>query len=198
MNYDDILNSELRRFKLDIASASRRLLADYASEIEHWNKAVNLTALHGSLLVRRLLVEPAWVGQCLQMAGTLLDVGSGNGSPGIPLSLTRNFERVLLVEPRTRRAAFLRHVIGKLSLCHTEVARERIEAIPPGSIEPDWITMQAIEPTEDILACLNKLKSETTRVVWITSKENSPFSKAERIDVPGSTTKIWVFRLDQT
>lgn len=198
MNYDDILNSELHRLNLDIPSGSRRLLADYASEIEHWNKAVNLTALHGSSLIRRLVVEPVWAGQELQMTGTLLDVGSGNGSPGIPLSITGNLERVVLVEPRMRRVAFLRHVIAKLSLRNAEVLRERIESVPADHVHPDWITMQAIDPTGDILDALNRVRSETTRVVWITSKENPPTSKAEKIELPESATKIWIFRLDQT
>ena len=39
--------------------------------------------------------------------GTLLDVGSGNGSPGLVMALLRDDLDVTLLEPRTRRWAFL-------------------------------------------------------------------------------------------
>jgi 16S rRNA (guanine527-N7)-methyltransferase len=41
-------------------------------------------------------------------AGSLLDVGSGNGSPGLVLALLRPDLEVTLLEPRRRRWAFLR------------------------------------------------------------------------------------------
>jgi 16S rRNA G527 N7-methylase RsmG len=44
----------------------------------------------------------------LPEAGTLLDVGSGNGSPGLVLALLRDDLDVTLLEPRLRRWAFLR------------------------------------------------------------------------------------------
>ena len=197
MNFDEILSRELVRWNLGIPVEVRHQLSEYASELERWNRAVNLTALNGEALVRRLIVEPIWVGGRLQMSGTLVDVGSGNGSPGIPLSVTREFERVVLVEPRLRRAAFLRHIVAKLSLRNIEVARDRIENLP-GPVAADWISMQAIEPTEDILVALNRIRKETTRVVWFTSRDLPPVSGAEEICPPRSSSKIWVFQLDQT
>ena len=40
--------------------------------------------------------------------GSLIDVGSGNGSPGLVLALVRDDLEVTLLEPRARRWAFLR------------------------------------------------------------------------------------------
>ena len=197
MNFDEILSGELVRLNLDVPAEIRHQLSEYASEIKRWNSALNLTALKGEALVRRLIVEPIWVGSRLQMTGTLVDVGSGNGAPGIPLSLTREFDRVVLVEPRLKRAAFLRHIAAKLSLRNIQIARDRIEDLQ-GPMHADWITMQAIEPREDILVALDRIRMETTRVVWLTSKDIPPVSAAEQICLPGSSSKIWVFQLDQT
>ncbi len=198
MNLADVLNTELHRCELDLPAAARHQLLDYAGEIQHWNRAVNLTALNGEMLVRRLIAEPIWIGFQLQMTGTLVDVGSGNGSPGIPLALTREFKEVFLMEPRLKRAVFLRHLIAKLALRNVEVVRERIEDVPGGRICADWITLQAIEPKEDILHALKEVATKTTHVVWITSKETPPVSSAEMIRVPQSTSKVWLFQLDQT
>jgi 16S rRNA (guanine527-N7)-methyltransferase len=56
----------------------------------------------------RLLVADVLPAAPLPEAGSLLDVGSGNGSPGLVLALVRDDLEVTLLEPRARRWAFLR------------------------------------------------------------------------------------------
>jgi 16S rRNA (guanine(527)-N(7))-methyltransferase RsmG len=192
-----MLDREFYQAGLEIPAYSRQQLVSYATEIQHWNKAVNLTSLSGLALVRRLIVDPVWVGQHLQMAGVVCDVGSGNGSPGIPLSVTRDFSSANLIEPRMKRAAFLRHVIAKVKLTNVAVHRCRIEAIPEKTLFSDWITLQAVDPTPTLRENLRRIAMETTRVVWITSIGAPPVANARKFEIPGSTTKIWVFQLDQ-
>jgi len=197
VSFGEILRREFDELDLDIPLYSQQLLASYASEIEHWNKAVNLTSLSGSALIRRLIVDPVWAGQYLQMDGVVCDVGSGNGSPGIPMSITRKFSSTNLIEPRMKRAVFLRHVIAKFRLTDIVVHRCRIEEMPEKTLFSDWITLQAIDPTPTLNANLRRIGTETTRVVWITSVVTPPVADARGFEIPGSTTKIWVFRLDQ-
>lgn len=197
MPFAELLRAELRERALEIPESAQQQLALYAREIEHWNKAVNLTSLSGSALIRRLIVDPVWVGQYLQMGGVVSDVGSGNGSPGIPLHMTRKFSSTNLIEPRMKRAVFLRHVIAKVGLTDVAVHRCRIEAMPEKAVLSDWITLQAIDPTPTLNFNLRRVATKTTRVVWITSIAKPPAANAEKLEIPGSTTKIWVFRLDQ-
>ena len=56
----------------------------------------------------RLLVAEVLPAVLLPEAGSLLDVGSGNGSPGLVFALVRDDLEVTLLEPRARRWAFLR------------------------------------------------------------------------------------------
>jgi len=192
-----MLRREFDQLELDIPLYSQQLLASYASEIDHWNKSVNLTSLSGSGLIRRLIVEPVWAGRYLQMGGVVCDVGSGNGSPGIPLGITRNFSSTNLIEPRMKRAVFLRHVIAKLRLTNIVVHRFRVEEMPEETLFSDWITLQAVDPTPTLTGSLRRIGTGTTRVVWITSVVTPPVADARGFEIPGSSTKIWVFRLDQ-
>jgi len=65
-------------------------------------------------------------------------------------------------------------------------------------MEPvDWITLQAVSPTPQLIKALRGLFPATTRVVWITSGGTAPTREASRISVPGSNSEVWVFRLDQ-
>lgn len=56
----------------------------------------------------RLLVADVLPAAPLASPGSLIDVGSGNGSPGLVFALVRDDLEVTLLEPRARRWAFLR------------------------------------------------------------------------------------------
>jgi len=74
-------------------------------------------------MVREALAGLPWV----PARGRLLDVGSGNGFPAVPLLLARPGVEGVLLEPRERRWAFLREVARELAL-RAEVRRERLSA----------------------------------------------------------------------
>lgn len=57
--------------------------------------------------------------------GRLLDVGSGNGSPGLVLALLRPDVEVTLLEPRLKRWAFLREAARACGRSDVEVLRAR-------------------------------------------------------------------------
>ena len=197
MSVDTILGAELSRVELSITESIRKKLVLYVQELERWNRTVNLTSLSGAELVRRLVVEPAWIGNELQLSGTLADIGSGNGSPAVSLCVTRNLQQAHLIEARTKRAAFLRQVAQRLELPQIVVHRNRVENIHEKFGAVDCITMQAVNPTPQLMASLRRIFAETTRVVWITSGANAPAKEVTHISVPGSNSEAWDFRLDQ-
>jgi 16S rRNA (guanine(527)-N(7))-methyltransferase RsmG len=198
VNLPDLLASELRNRSVPVSPAIEQKLVVYIQELERWNRAVNLTALRGVELVRRLVADPVWIGQQLQLSGTLADVGSGNGSPAIPLCLTRPIAHTDLIEARVRRAAFLRHITQILDIKRVNVRNTRLEELEASDAPVDWFSLQAVHPTAMILQAMKRLSSPTTRVVWITSVRRAPVPAADSILVPGGNTRAWVFRLDQS
>src|ERR1700729_2252339 len=79
-------------------------LAAYGALLLEANRRVNLTgAKDAEALVPHLLDALTLTGD---VSGSLVDVGSGGGLPGIPLALATG-ARVLLVEPTGKKAAFL-------------------------------------------------------------------------------------------
>jgi 16S rRNA (guanine527-N7)-methyltransferase len=66
-------------------------------------------------------------------AGSLLDVGSGNGSPGLVLAILRPDLEVTLLEPRRRRWAFLREAARAAGRADVEVRclrHDQYEGVP--------------------------------------------------------------------
>jgi len=83
-------------------------LAAYLDTLAAWSPRVNLTGARTPSERVRLLVGDVLAAAPLPEAGRLVDVGSGNGSPGLVLALLRDDLEVTLLEPRARRWAFLR------------------------------------------------------------------------------------------
>jgi len=190
-----VLALELSRLGVHLSPEVESRLIIYIEELERWNRRMNLTSLSGRVLARRLVAEPCWIGQQLQMSGTVLDLGSGNGSPGIPLYLGCKLERANLVEARLKRAAFLRHVASRLRDENIVVLRSRLEDMTTGP-SSDWITLQGVKPVASLILALRRLFPPTTRVVWLTSGDFL-LPIASRIVVPESNTRVCVLQLDQ-
>jgi 16S rRNA (guanine527-N7)-methyltransferase len=194
VSYLELLESELREFQIDLDSRQKATLAAYCEELLRWNKKINLTGLSGAALVRRLVVEPVWVGMQLKPDGVLLDIGSGNGSPAIPLHVVSDFRTCHLVEARSKRAAFLRHVAATLDLSNVEVHRAMFEEIAPQLESPDWVTLQAVALTTELSGHLRRISRSTTTVVWITSAATKADSQPTRtMTIPITGTRVSLF-----
>lgn len=59
----------------------------------------------------------------------IVDVGSGGGSPGIPLACVLPDARVTLIESVGKKAAFLEHAAAQLGLSNVAVCNDRAERI---------------------------------------------------------------------
>ena len=64
------------------------------------------------------------------LPGTVLDIGSGNGSPGLVLAALRPDLPVVLLEPRQRRWAFLRDAAREMGRGDLAILRHRHDQYP--------------------------------------------------------------------
>jgi 16S rRNA (guanine527-N7)-methyltransferase len=137
-------------------------LARYLDLVAAWSRRVNLTgARTAEERVERLVAPVLPVAPALE-AGRLLDVGSGNGSPGLVLALLRTDLKVCLLEPRQKRWAFLREAARAGGRPEVEVRRERHDAYdgPPVAT----VTLRALALPLSALAPLVRPRGRV--VVW--------------------------------
>ena len=106
-------------------------LTAYYELLSKWNRKINLTALEDiDEAIDRLLLEPILAARLVtQTAVRLMDVGSGGGSPAIPLKLAIPTMALTMVEVKTRKSAFLREAIRHLALDKTSVETNRYEEL---------------------------------------------------------------------
>jgi 16S rRNA (guanine527-N7)-methyltransferase len=102
-------------------------LDTFYSLLWRWNAKINLTSLTDSdEAIDRLVLEPLLASRYLSQTATkLMDIGSGGGSPAIPMQLATPRLGLTMVEVKTRKSAFLREAIRQLELrdAHVETAR---------------------------------------------------------------------------
>jgi len=106
-------------------------LDSFYSLLSRWNKKINLTSLSDpDEAVERLLIEPLLAARFVPSTATaLMDVGSGGGSPAIPLKLALPRLRLTMVEVKARKSAFLREAVRHLQLNDAWVETARVEEL---------------------------------------------------------------------
>lgn len=153
--------------------------AAYLDLLTRWNRQMNLTALPLEPLndgaIDRLLTEPYAASQYVGLSGqTVLDLGSGGGSPGIPMQIAAPGAHVVLVESKTRKAAFLREAIRQLGLGGATVENCRFEELADrGSyaVGADLVTFRAVRADDDLWKTIDVLLRPDGHVVWFGATE---------------------------
>jgi 16S rRNA (guanine527-N7)-methyltransferase len=150
--------------KIDVSDSLAGQLEIYCRLLTRWNGRINLTALPlnptTDLAVDRLFIEPLAAARHLPPESAVwFDVGSGGGSPAIPLRLVRQTGQLIMVESKGRKAAFLREVVRALELGATIVEAKRIEDLADKKHlgTADLITVRAVRMDPHLLEALRAL-----------------------------------------
>lgn len=132
-------------------------------------------------ILNSVLVAP------LLKVGTVGDVGSGAGLPGLVLAIARPDVSFILIEPMERRVDWLRHEAHELGLSNVEVIRARAE-----ETKLDWPLDQV---TARAVSALTKLIPLTAPLVRAGGE--MLFMKGERVstEVEAASRQIRKARL---
>lgn len=98
-------------------------------------------------LWERHLINSAVVAGLVPRPGSLVDLGSGAGLPGIVLALLLPDVQVTLLEPMLRRAAFLQECVTELGLANAEICRARAQEAA-GKIAADAVIARGVAPLD--------------------------------------------------
>lgn len=127
-----------------------------------WNTKINLTGLKLTDVspdsIDRLLIEPVVAARYVPMkTARMLDIGTGSGSPAIPLALATPCQSLLMVESKTRKSVFLREAVRALGLKDAEVVTARFEELlarPDLHEALDLVTVRAVRIEARMLVTL--------------------------------------------
>ena len=154
-----------------------------------WNERTNLTAVRDPVaILRRHFAESAYLTQVVRLGpGTLVDIGSGAGFPGIPVKILSPETRVILVEAVQKKAAFLKEVARAVGLPGLEVFAGRFEEFP-GSAE--WITMRAVKLEPRLAEAIKGNVPRGTYAIFMGEADAVRLAGAKLYAIPGSDRRV--------
>lgn len=110
--------------------AAARML-QFLDLLLQWNRKVNLTAIRSrEEAVEAHLVDSLAAVPALEGAGSVVDLGSGGGFPGIPMAIARPDCQVTLVDAVGKKVGFLKAALAQLGLRNGRAVHARAEGRP--------------------------------------------------------------------
>lgn len=195
-NLEKLLAAGLAELALSMTAPQQEKLLAYVALLAKWNKVYSLTAIREPErmvphhLLDSLAPLPAFKGDSLR----ILDVGSGFGTPGIPLAIARPDWQLTLLDSNHKKTTFLRQALLELKLDNVAVVTERVESYcPPAPFH--IITSRAFADLSEFVKLTRHLLAEGGE--WIALKGVYPHEEiallpadfkvagVDRLKVPG-------------
>lgn len=115
-------------FGVTLSEEQLGLFALFLEGLWSWKRRVNITGISGKReMIIKLLLDPLAALPHLSSRGTLLDIGSGAGIPGLPIKIARPELEVHLIESKAKKVSFLKDMIRRLGLKGIKAYRGRAE-----------------------------------------------------------------------
>lgn len=161
MNKEEFIN-KLKERNLLLTDKQIKQLDDYASFLVEYNQKINLTGIvEYEEILEKHFYDSLLLSFHKEMKGTLVDVGTGAGFPGVVLKICYPDLKVILLEPLKKRCIFLEELIKKLGIKDIEVNNIRGEDFSIENREEyDFVTARAVANLPILLEVSSALVKE--------------------------------------
>ena len=166
------LRARATAFGASVTESQTRELEKFYDLLTKWNRRINLTALALGPsapveTIDRLLIEPLIAAQMIPRAPlAVIDLGSGAGSPALPLKILRPEMRLTMVETRGRKAAFLREAVRTLRMDDVEVEQARFQSLPASMVSAfDVVVVRALRVDDELMSVVVELLNSEGRFI---------------------------------
>lgn len=175
---NDILMQGSESLSLTLSSQQAEKLVGYVERIDKWNKAYNLTSVRDpeQMMVKHILdsiaVAPFIDGK------RIIDVGTGPGLPGIPLSVMLPDSSFTLLDSLGKRVRFMKQCAFELGLNNVTPVHSRVEDHKPD--QPyDIVLSRAFASLKDMLHWCEHLVDSSG--VFVALKGQFPQSEIDEV-----------------
>jgi len=138
--------------------------------------------------------------------GSLLDVGTGAGLPGLPIAIARPDLAVTLLDANAKKLRFVRQAAAELRLGNVEVVQARMQEYQPGRAF-DMVISRAVSSLEELYRQSRHLLAPRGRMLFmkgaLPEEEMAAFAPGretlhiERLDIPGLDAERHLLWLDK-
>ena len=164
------LSDRLTEYGYGLDGVAISLLDAFVELLREYGKRFNLVGrLDRAFLEKDLVCSSLELLRLALPSGTVVDVGSGAGFPGIPLAIAAPDAKLVLVETRKKRVAFLEQAVRKLELKNVVVRHEDAHKVRGERF--DWAVARAFAPPQAWLGLARGLTRDDGRVCVYSTRE---------------------------
>ena len=159
MTPEALLDSGVRSLGVALEPGARQRLLAFGAMVERWNRTFNLTAIRDPrrIMTHHLLDSLAVIPHL--PPGSMADVGSGGGFPGVPIAIAQPVRPVTLIDSNSKKAAFLRQAAIELPAANVSVHEGRVEGWQPDAPFDVVISRAFADLSQFIGSCRHLLKA---------------------------------------
>lgn len=119
-------NSKVLGFNFSVEQLEK--FYKYMNLLIEWNEKMNLTAItEPNDIILKHFIDSITINKYIENSVKVVDVGTGAGFPGIPLSIIRPDLQITLVDSLNKRLIFLQEVKNELELNNVDIVHARAE-----------------------------------------------------------------------
>lgn len=194
---EDFFHDIDRAFSLEI----KEKFIQYLELLRAWNSRINLVSrFDKSNLIKRHVLESLLIFEAIDYpdGSKIVDVGSGGGFPGIPLSICCSKSHFSLVESKRKKTLFLKEVVSQLGLKNVNVYNERLEKFSEVEQWQQYFDFGLSRAVADLNVVYRSLRNILTpRGVYVAWKGGNIQSEIENITSEFSNIYIKTIQMDE-
>ncbi len=173
------LRRGLQKLQLSVSDAIVVKLIDHAELMLKWNKVCNLSAISAPKeIVTKHILDSLSVAQYVH-GSRVIDIGSGNGYPGIPLALIHPKRQYDLVDSSEKKSQFLRHAAATLRIMNVHVVHRRVQELTVQH-QYDTVVVRALSSLRSIMKMVHHLLASSGCVLAM--KGHFPNEELDELD----------------
>ncbi|MBP3255433.1 MAG: 16S rRNA (guanine(527)-N(7))-methyltransferase RsmG [Clostridia bacterium] len=126
--FSNELKEKTNQIGIELNKSQINKFYNYMSLLLEWNEKINLTAItEPNEVILKHFVDSLTIFKYVEDNTKLIDVGTGAGFPGIPISILKENSKITLLDSLNKRISFLNEVVEELDLKNIETIHSRVE-----------------------------------------------------------------------
>lgn len=122
------MQESAKKINIDLSVEQLWKFYRYMELLIEWNEKINLTAITDpEEIILKHFIDSLTIYKYIKKDSKIVDVGTGAGFPGIPLSIVDSSFKITLVDSLNKRLIFLENIVKELELQNVELVHARAE-----------------------------------------------------------------------
>ena len=199
------MQEKLKKLNIPFCVEQLEQFFEYMKLLIEWNEKMNLTAIiEPNEIILKHFIDSITILKEIEDNSKIVDVGTGAGFPGVPLSIMNPTLKITLVDSLNKRLIFLQEVVKELKLENIEIIHARAEELGQSKKYResfDIATSRAVAnlaTLSEYLLPLVKINGKVISMKASNAKEEIDGAKKAINVLGGKIEKIDEFKLPQT